>query len=131
MKFYIRLGVLVVLLVVLAVLIVRYRQGREAVVLSENRGAVLENTSAGVREGGVIDNEQAERDAGLAAGRERFQQAKREAIRNEPQTADRADRPVPDSVRDAFRERRRARERLGCAGRECGEDDATDPAAER
>ena len=121
-KFYIGLIVAVVLSVVVSLFAGHYRRLQEGSVLGQQRGQVLENTSAGVEESIDIDEFNAGYNAALSANRTAFQQAKQEAIRNEPATASRAVRPVPDSVRNAFRERRRARERLGCAGRECAQD---------
>lgn len=51
--------------------------------------------------------------------------------RDDPQARDRADRPVPRSVRDAFRARRLSIERSGCAGADCGAKPAEQDAAER
>lgn len=128
-KFYIGLGVALVLGIGIALFGADYRRLQKAAAQNENRGQVLTNASAGAKESIDIDEFQAGYNAGLAANRDAFQRAKQEAIRNEPETAARAVRPVPGSVRDAFRERRLARERLGCAARECRKDDAADAAA--
>jgi hypothetical protein len=93
---------------------------REAA-LAKTRAGVLTTTSQGVADGTRIDQAQATTNAALAQGRETFHVTIQEAKRNEPETANRAVRPVPDSVRNAAAERRRARERLGCAGGECDE----------
>lgn len=125
-KFYIGLGAALLLGVGVAMFGAHYRELQHSAQQNENRGQVLTNASAGVQEGTDIDEFKAGYNAALAANRSAFQQAKQEAIRNEPETATRAVRNVPDSVRNAYRERRRARERLGCAGGECRQDDAPD-----
>jgi hypothetical protein len=98
------------------------KQMRMAAAQNEQRGGVLDAASAGIAEGSRVDRWAETHNAGVTAGRETFRQSKTEAIRNEPETATRADRPVPASVRDAYRARRLARERLGCAEGECGQD---------
>jgi hypothetical protein len=100
-----------------------YHRLRNAAAQNEQRGGVITATDAGIKQGESIDAAQDIYQRGLADARAGFQQTKSEAQRNEPETAARAVRPVPDSVRNAYRERRRARERLGCTARECREDD--------
>lgn len=51
--------------------------------------------------------------------------------RDDPTARDRAARPVPVSVRNAFRARRLAIERSGCVGAECGTPAPEPDAAER
>jgi len=104
---------------------------RNAAAVGEQRGGVLGSASEGVAQGVKIDQEQQRESVVISAGRDTFQRTKSEAIRNEPTTADRATRAVPDSVRQAYRDRRRARERLGCAGSECAQDDDAHEAAQR
>jgi hypothetical protein len=96
-----------------------YIKLRDKAELADTREGVLTTTSQGVADSVHIDQAQNATNAGLAQGRETFHTTLEEAKRNEPETANRAVRPVPDSVRNAAAERRRARERLGCAGREC------------
>jgi acyl-CoA synthetase (AMP-forming)/AMP-acid ligase II len=98
-----------------------YRNLKEAAAVSDVREQVLTNASAGVSDGVDIDAQQQAYAQGLAYARATFKDQKDEAKRNEPETADRAVRAIPDSVRNAARQRRLARERLGCAGRECEE----------
>ncbi len=95
----------------------------EKAAVGEQRGEVLTNASAGIQEGVNIDEFQAGYAAALQQGRDNFKSDKQKAIQNEPATAARASTRVPDSVRNAYRERRLARERLGCAGSECQKDD--------
>lgn len=108
-----------------------YAQMRKAAAQNEQRGQVLVNTSAGVADGVEIDQVQEAYKKGLDDARSTFQQAKSEAKRNEPETASRAGRAVPDSVRSAYRERRRSRERLGCVSGECPQDDNANAPAKR
>jgi len=96
-----------------------YRELQKDAAVGKLRGGVLESTSAGVEQGVKIDQEQARQEQGIAAARDQFQNSKQKAKDNEPETASRSVRPVPDSVRAAYRERRLARERLGCTGSEC------------
>jgi hypothetical protein len=108
-----------------------YTRLQHAAAQNEGRGLVLENTSAGVADGVDNDQAQAQVDTGLAQGRDTFKTSINEAKRHDPETANRADRVVPERVRNAYRERRLARERLGCAGRECAKDDNADTATQR
>lgn len=104
---------------------------KRAAAESAIRGAVLESTTRGVAEGVDIDGFTTAYERGLLTGRDAFRVVKSEAIRHEPETASRADRVVPDSVRNAYRQRRLARERLGCPGGECTEDDNGNAPAKR
>lgn len=92
---------------------------REASALSEQRGTTLQTTSAVIDDGAIADQAQAAVAQGIAAGRDQFTETYNEAKRHEPTVADRADRPVAASVRDAYRQRRLARERSGCVRSEC------------
>ena len=130
-KLYAYGAAVLVLVLLLSGAAIRLRQLREAAVQNESRGHVIEDTSAAVRDAAIIDKEQAARDDAIAAARNTFQQSKQKAIRNEPEIATRATRVVPVSVRDAFRERRLARERLGCVAAECRQDHEGDTAAKR
>ena len=86
---------------------------------AKSRGDVLNNASAGVVAGVLSDKAGQAIDNGVAAGRAEFHDTKEKAKRNEPTTLQRANASVPVSVRNAYSARRRARERLGCAGSEC------------
>lgn len=125
------LVVAILLAVGLTLFASHYMSLEKAAAQNELRGGVLESASAGVEEGQRIDDHQAEIDSGLAQGRERFNNVISEAETHEPQTASRAATRVPDSVRNAYRERRLARERLGCAGQQCQKDDKADAATQR
>ena len=130
-KLYAYGAAVLVLVLLLSGAAIRLQQLREAASQNESRGHVIEDTSAAVRDAAIIDKEQAARDDAIAAARNTFQQSKQKAIRNEPEIATRATRVVPVSVRDAFRERRLARERLGCVAAECHQDHEGDTAAKR
>lgn len=131
MKFYIGLVLAVVLAVVVSLFAGEYRSGQEAKMVADQQVRTMQSTSAGVSEGLRIDEFQAGFNMAQQANRNAFQQSKNEAIAREPETAARATRTVPDSVRNAYRARRIARERSGCVGVECQQDDSTSVAAER
>lgn len=118
-KIIIGLIVTVVLSVLLTLGGNHYMSLRKAAAENEHKAGVLVATSHGVEVGAANDIEQRETEAAVTQARQEFTIRVQEAKRNEPQTADRADRPVPGSVRAAYRERRLARERRGCAGDEC------------
>lgn len=108
-----------------------YMSVRKASAVGQQRGQVLETTS-----GVIVDGQQAQGESdmvqqGIAQAATQFQTNQQEAQANEPQTRIRAATVVPDSVRNNYRERRRARERLGCLPGQCAEGDAAGAAAER
>lgn len=80
---------------------------------------VLGTASGVVTDGAAADRSSAAVDQAVAGAADAFANAIEEAKRNEPETARRADGLVPDSVRNAYRERRLARERSGCVSGEC------------
>ena len=104
---------------------------REAAQVNERRGDKIIATEGIMNDGAKADADRADDDSAVSTGRETYHNAKEEAKRNEPETADRAMRTVPASVRNAFRARRLARERLDCAGDECQAGPATSRAAQR
>ena len=67
----------------------------------------------------------------LSQGVQQFTITIEEGQRNDPEARARADRPVPDSVRNAFRERRLARERSGCIGAGCRAEPDTNAPSKR
>ena len=69
----------------------------------------------------VYQDQQHSLDQGIAQGRNTFHDDMEKARNEDPDLRTRATAPVNDRVRDAFRKRRLARERLGCAGDECQE----------
>jgi len=83
-------------------------QKRAAV--GEQRGTKIETTAGTVADGVQADARRAERDTGTTQAATVFERTIVE-VEREPTARDRADTPVPDRVRDAFRERRLARER--------------------
>lgn len=91
----------------------------------------LESTSGIISDGAKADEDRSDVDQTVDQARDQFNDNYRGAMQNEPETAARADRPVPDSVRDAFRQRRIARERSGCAGQQCGEGPSAQTPAKR
>lgn len=92
---------------------------REGAQVGEQRGRTATATSGIINDGTKADAQRDTVDTGIAQGRDKFNDNYQEAKRNEPETAARADRSVPVSVRNAYRARRLARERLGCIGSEC------------
>ena len=98
---------------------------------NESRGRTMEATSGITADGAKADADRGKTDAGLSAGRDTFNNATEEDRRNEPETAARDDRGVPASRLRAFRERRLARERLGCAGEQCESRSEAAPAPQR
>ena len=116
----------VVLAVALTFFGLDYRAAKQGAAQNENRGMVMVATDETLRDGAVADTQRDRIDHVVVQAGQTFDQSMQEAYQNEPETRTRGDRPVPDSVRNAYRERRRARERLGCAGGECRQDDAPD-----
>ena len=104
---------------------------REAAQVGEQRGAKIEATDGIINDGAQADADRTDTDTAIGTGRDVYHTAKEEAKRNEPETAERADRNVPSSVRNAFRSRRLARERFECAGDECDTRPAPTGAAQR
>jgi len=96
-----------------------YMDAKRAQAQNEQRGRVLINATAGIERGVDVDAFLSNNDVVIGTGRETFNRTMQEARRHEPETAARADRAVPVSVRNAYRERRLARERRGCTGSEC------------
>ena len=92
---------------------------KEAADQNEARGRTMEATSGISGDGARADEDRGKTDAGLSAGRDDFNNATEEDRNNEPETAVRDTGNVPASRLRAFRERRLARERLGCAGEQC------------
>lgn len=104
---------------------------REAAIQGEQRGRTLAAASGITKDGQQIEAQRLIIDVGLLEARAEFQRQLEEGSAREPETAARATRAVPDSRLRAFRERRLARERLGCAGTQCEERPTPANAAER
>lgn len=104
---------------------------REAAALSEQQGRTAGATVGISQDGAKADADRVATDTGVRQGRDQFNQTYDEANRHEPETAARSDRAVPVRVRDAFRERRLARQRLGCVGEQCEPGPEADAPAER
>lgn len=104
---------------------------KEAHDLSKQQMRTAEATSGILKDEKASMEEQDKQSSVLIAGRERFTARTEEAKQNDPTVAERANRPVPDSLRRAYRERRLSRERLGCFGENCGKELAADAASER
>lgn len=104
---------------------------KEAHDLSKQQTRTAEATSGILKDEEVSTKEQDKQGTVLTEGREQFNARTEEANKNDPTAAERSVRPVPDSLRRAYRERRLARERLGCVGENCGKELAPDPAPKR
>lgn len=72
----------------------------------------------------TLDDEQAVDTARLGEARQEFKQKYTEVLKNDPIARTWADAPIPDRLREQARQRRLARERLGCVGDGCGNDGA-------
>lgn len=88
-------------------------------------------TSELVTDGAQASEDRSAVDYAVGQGRGAFNQSYEGAKRDEPEVATRATRVVPSRVRNAFRERRLARERSGCAGSKCERGSEADNSAER
>jgi len=84
-----------------------------------------------INDGAEADAQRDTVDMGIARGRDKFNNDYQEAKLNEPETAARAARVVPVSVRNAFRARRLARERSACPDGRCVQGPAPEDATER
>lgn len=93
--------------------------------------AIGETTSGMVTDGAKASEDRSAVDYSVGQGRGAFNQSYEGAKRDEPEVATRATRVVPSRVRNAFRERRLARERSGCAGAECERGSEADGSSER
>lgn len=107
------------------------KRWHDASQVAEVQGRTLEATSGIIGDGTKADQERATTDAGLAAAREDFNRRYQEDKQNDPETAARASTRNTVRVRNNFRERRLARERLGCAGRQCEARSEEDDSSER
>lgn len=88
--------------------------------------------TAGINASGAIaDEERTTDDQTATQAAETFRTTIARSHTHDPIARDRASRPVPDSVRQAFRARRLAIERSGCTGAECDEAAAEADPAER
>jgi len=76
--------------------------------------------TAGINAAGAqADQDRSNDDQAATTAADTFRNDIARSRRDDPEARDRADRPVPRSVRDAFRARRLAIERSGCAGADC------------
>jgi hypothetical protein len=108
-----------------------YLSLRAAKQSNEDKALVIGATDAGIQVGVDNDREREYVDYAIGEARRQFQASLQEGRKNDQATADRADRVVPGSVRDAFKARRLARERSGDPGSEREARDTPGPATER
>ena len=78
---------------------------------AENRGEVVAATDRIIRTNDEAEQERVKVDLQVHEAKREYVKIIEEAKKNEPETRKRADNTVPDSVRNAFRARRQARER--------------------
>lgn len=81
----------------------------------------IEATSGINSDAAIADGMREQADRAAATASANFRRSIARANQDDPTTADRASRPVPVGVRDAFRERRITVERSGCTGSGCPE----------
>lgn len=91
----------------------------------------IEATAGINAEGAKADQARNDDDQAATTAATTFRNDIARSRRDDPEARARADRPVPRSVRDAFRARRIAIERSGCAGADCGTPAAEPDAAQR
>ena len=87
--------------------------------VAETATAIGQASSEMAEDGAKADEDRGNVDYAVGQGRDAFNHSYEGAKSNEPEVAARSNRPVPDSVRRAFRERRLARERSGCVTSQC------------
>lgn len=121
----------VIVAVSIVVLNDKWKDGQEAVATIEIMKPIAKDTTVTINEGVVAEAARKAYELGVNKARDEFKQQQAEDKRNDPETAARADRVVPRSVRNNFQKRRAARERLGCPSGECAEGDAAQSAPER
>ena len=104
---------------------------REGSIQNEVKEETLKATSGIIEDGAKADEDRANTDESVGQARGQFNRDYEGAMQHEPATATRANTVVPDSVRSAFRARRIARERSGCAGEQCGAGPPSSESSER
>lgn len=120
--------ILTVLAAVLLTLGVQhYKELRTKAALADMRQVTLETTSAVITDSTEADSDRSTTDAGVATARIIFEEGRR----NDPSNASRAATPVPAGLRNAYRERRLARERLARDASGDAEGTRTEDVAER
>lgn len=108
-----------------------YQRLKESAVQNVQREGILVNTSAAAIDAELNAQRQYEIEEGLRKAADQFNRRIQEANRNDAPTATRSSAAIPSGLRDAYSERRRARERLGCAGADCPPADAAGSASQR
>lgn len=108
-----------------------YHRLKASAAQNVQREGVLVNTSAGVTDAETNAQLQLDMDAGLREISQQFDRRIKEVNKNDVTTANRSTAAVPVGLRNAYGERRRSRERLGCAGNECAPADTPATASER
>lgn len=101
---------------------------RDKAIQSEEQTRTMQSTSGIVKAGGEAAKDRGRVQGAVNQAREQFDTQIQEDSKHEPETLARGNMLVPTSRLHAFRERRLARERFGCAASHCVPGDkASDP----
>lgn len=127
------IGLIVTLLIAIALTIggQKVLSWREGALQNETKKETFKAASGIIEDGAKADEQRDTVDQAVGEGRGQFIYDYQGAMRNEPETAARADTVLRDGVRNAFRARRLARERSGCTGEQCEQGLADPKTAER
>lgn len=91
---------------------------------SAEQGVRTDRAATGIaQDAGVVQGVIDRGETGVNSARSEYQRGYEDAKRNDPTVAPWGAQPVPQRLRDLARQRRLARERLGCAGDGCPDDD--------
>lgn len=119
-------GLVVGLLIFLGWLWLQSRDERQQTQASAEQGVRTGVAVTGITQDASDAADETQRvEITVTDARSAYQRGYQDAKREDPSIADWAAQPVPQRLRDLARERRLARERLGCSGDGCGDDDRT------
>lgn len=120
--------VLVAVAVLLAFFLwLKTRDANRDLAANVEQGVRTDQAASGIAQAaGAAVVAQRSREAAMAEARITHQQLYEEVRRNDPSVRAWGDTPIPDRLRQLARERREARERLGCVGDGCGGDGAAE-----
>lgn len=97
------------------------RDANRDLAANAEQGVRTDQAASGIAQAaGAAVVAQRSREAAMAEARITHQQLYEEVRRNDPSVRAWGDTPIPDRLRQLARERREARERLGCVGDGCG-----------
>ena len=125
--FYVRVIGYVLLAAIIIGLFFWWMHNREnsvQILASAEQGVRTSQATSGIaQDAGVVQGVIDRGEEATASARNDYQRGYEDAKRNDPTVAPWGAQPVPQRLRDLARERRLARERLGCAGSGCPDDD--------